>query len=76
MASDSSLCSNDLAKQLGFGSRDIRLAGETAMLGKLKVSQSCTTPWVLFCDGDNVKFVLDSAFSKANVKGVQLQPQD
>ncbi|EPY88713.1 prolyl-tRNA synthetase associated domain-containing protein 1-like protein [Camelus ferus] len=65
---------NDLAKQLGVGSGNLRFADETAMLEKLKVGQGCATPLALFCDDGDVKFVLDSAFLDGGHEKVYFHP--
>ncbi|XP_006736156.1 prolyl-tRNA synthetase associated domain-containing protein 1 isoform X2 [Halichoerus grypus] len=65
---------NDLAKQLGVGSGNLRFADETAMLEKLKVGQGCATPLALFCDDGDVKFVLDSAFLEGGHEKVYFHP--
>ncbi|XP_058407202.1 prolyl-tRNA synthetase associated domain-containing protein 1 [Diceros bicornis minor] len=65
---------NDLAKQLGVGSGNLRFADETAMLEKLKVGQGCATPLALFCDNGDVKFVLDSAFLEGGHEKVYFHP--
>nr|XP_012332571.1 putative prolyl-tRNA synthetase associated domain-containing protein 1 isoform X1 [Aotus nancymaae] len=65
---------NELAKQLGVGSGNLRLADETAMLEKLKVGQGCATPLALFCDAGDVKFVLDSAFLEGGHEKVYFHP--
>ncbi|KAK2508043.1 LOW QUALITY PROTEIN: hypothetical protein MC885_016841 [Smutsia gigantea] len=65
---------NDLAKQLGIGSGNLRFADETAMLEKLKVGQGCATPLALFCDDGDVKFVLDSAFLEGGHEKVYFHP--
>ncbi|XP_047638013.1 prolyl-tRNA synthetase associated domain-containing protein 1 [Phacochoerus africanus] len=65
---------NDLAKQLGVGSGNLRFADETAMLEKLKVVQGCVTPLALFCDDGDVKFVLDSAFLEGGHEKVYFHP--
>lgn len=48
---------NDLGKQLGVGSRNLRFADETAMLEKVKVGQGCATPWHSSVMIEMVKFV-------------------
>ncbi|XP_074051194.1 putative prolyl-tRNA synthetase associated domain-containing protein 1 [Macrotis lagotis] len=65
---------NDLAKQLGVGSGNLRFADETSMLEKLKVGQGCATPLALFCDQGDVKFVLDSAFLEGGYEKVYFHP--
>nr|XP_036846989.1 prolyl-tRNA synthetase associated domain-containing protein 1 [Manis javanica] len=65
---------NDLAKQLGIGSGNLRFADETAMLEKLKVGQGCATPLALFCDDGDVRFVLDSAFLEGGHEKVYFHP--
>ncbi|XP_032981281.1 prolyl-tRNA synthetase associated domain-containing protein 1 [Rhinolophus ferrumequinum] len=65
---------NELAKQLGVGSGNLRFADETAMLEKLKVGQGCATPLALFCDDGDVKFVLDSAFLQGGHEKVYFHP--
>ncbi|XP_004710271.1 prolyl-tRNA synthetase associated domain-containing protein 1 isoform X1 [Echinops telfairi] len=65
---------NDLAKELGVGSGNLRFADEAAMLEKLKVGQGCATPLALFCDSGEVKFVLDSAFLEGGHKKVFFHP--
>ncbi|XP_040849383.1 prolyl-tRNA synthetase associated domain-containing protein 1 [Ochotona curzoniae] len=65
---------NDLAKQLGVGSGNLRFADEVAMLEKLKVGQGCATPLALFCDDGDVKFVLDSAFLEGGHEKVYFHP--
>ncbi|KAL4693756.1 hypothetical protein H8959_013021 [Pygathrix nigripes] len=65
---------NELAKQLGVGSGNLRFADETAMLEKLKVGQGCATPLALFCDDGDVKFVLDSAILEGGHEKVYFHP--
>ncbi|KAG8512297.1 Prolyl-tRNA synthetase associated domain-containing protein 1 [Galemys pyrenaicus] len=65
---------NDLAKQLGVGSGNLRFADETDMLEKLKVGKGCATPLALFCDNGDVKFVLDSAFLEGGHEKVYFHP--
>ena len=65
---------NDLAKQLGVGSGNLRFADETAMLEKLKVGQGCATPLALFCDHGDVQLVLDSAFLEGGHEKVYFHP--
>ncbi|KAJ1078280.1 hypothetical protein K5549_016851, partial [Capra hircus] len=65
---------NDLAKQLGVGSGNLRFADEAAMLEKLKVGQGCATPLALFCDDGDVTFVLDSAFLEGGHEKVYFHP--
>ncbi|XP_070284539.1 prolyl-tRNA synthetase associated domain-containing protein 1 [Myotis yumanensis] len=65
---------NDLAKQLGVGSGNLRFADETALLEKLKVGSGCATPLALFCDDGDVKFVLDSAFLEGGHEKVYFHP--
>lgn len=48
---------NDLGKQLGVGSGNLRFADETAMLEKVKVGQGCATPWHSSVMIEMVKFV-------------------
>ncbi|XP_003758322.2 prolyl-tRNA synthetase associated domain-containing protein 1 [Sarcophilus harrisii] len=65
---------NDLAKQLGVGSGNLRFADEISMLEKLKVGQGCATPLALFCDQGDVRFVLDSAFLEGGYEKVYFHP--
>ncbi|XP_072491636.1 prolyl-tRNA synthetase associated domain-containing protein 1-like [Notamacropus eugenii] len=65
---------NELAKQLGVGSGNLRFADEMSMLEKLKVGQGCATPLALFCDQGDVKFVLDSAFLEGEYEKVYFHP--
>ncbi|XP_059215659.1 prolyl-tRNA synthetase associated domain-containing protein 1-like [Centropristis striata] len=51
---------NDLAKQLGVGSGNLRFADEALMVEKLKVGQGCATALALLFDQDrSVTLVLD-----------------
>ncbi|XP_019573224.2 prolyl-tRNA synthetase associated domain-containing protein 1 [Rhinolophus sinicus] len=65
---------NDLAKQLGVGSGNLRFVDETAMLEKLKVGQGCAIPLTRFCDDGDVKFVLDSAVLQGGYEKVYFHP--
>ncbi|XP_044516606.1 prolyl-tRNA synthetase associated domain-containing protein 1 [Gracilinanus agilis] len=65
---------NELAKQLGVGSGNLRFADETSMLEKLRVGQGCATPLALFCDQGDVTFVLDAAFLEGGYEKVYFHP--
>ncbi|XP_006869970.1 PREDICTED: prolyl-tRNA synthetase associated domain-containing protein 1-like [Chrysochloris asiatica] len=65
---------NNLAKQLGVGSGNLRFADETAMLEKLKAGQGCATLLALSYDDGDVKFVLDSVFQEGRHEKVYFHP--
>ncbi|KAG8443680.1 hypothetical protein GDO86_009014 [Hymenochirus boettgeri] len=65
---------NDLAKKLKVGGGNLRFADEALMLEKLKVGQGCATPLALFCDGGDVKFVLDAKFLEGGYSRVYFHP--
>ncbi|NXO67996.1 PRXD1 protein, partial [Phainopepla nitens] len=52
---------NELGKNLGGGSGNLRFADENAMLEKLQVGQGCAMPLALFCAQGDVRLVLDAA---------------
>ena len=77
---------NDLGKQLGVGSGNLRFADETAMLEKVKVGQGCATPWHSSVMAEMVKIFQDSAFLEGghevyfhpvtNAATMELSPED
>lgn len=71
---DRQISLNDLAKKLGAGSGNLRFADEATLLDKLKVSQGCVTPFALFCDQGDVKFVLDAAFLEGGHERLYFHP--
>ncbi|XP_016358931.1 prolyl-tRNA synthetase associated domain-containing protein 1 isoform X2 [Sinocyclocheilus anshuiensis] len=72
---DRQLNLSDVAKRLGLGSGNLRLADESLMLEKLKVGQGCATALALFCDTDrSVRMVLDRDLTHGGHQRVYFHP--
>ncbi|XP_065106885.1 prolyl-tRNA synthetase associated domain-containing protein 1 [Paramisgurnus dabryanus] len=72
---DRELNLGDVAKRLGLGSGNLRLAEESLMLEKLKVGRGCATALSLFCDEDqSVKMVLDRDLTSGGHERVYFHP--
>ncbi|XP_028428504.1 prolyl-tRNA synthetase associated domain-containing protein 1 isoform X2 [Perca flavescens] len=66
---------NDLAKNLGVGSGNLRFADEAAMLEKLKVGQGCATALALLFDVERgVRAVLDRDLLEGDHERVYFHP--
>ncbi|KAA0717517.1 Prolyl-tRNA synthetase associated domain-containing protein 1 [Triplophysa tibetana] len=66
---------SDVAKRLGLGGGNLRLAEESLMLDKLKVGQGCATALSIFCDEEqSVKVVLDSDLTSGGHERIYFHP--